>query len=120
VGEDECLDGVGVEGSAEEEALDFVDVLVAKLVELFDRLDAFGEGVQAEVAADLPGTHVIDNPAPQHDPRPPTPDNLPARVRVGADQPPVQRRRNGPLSRKLSTRADAPSQRPAARTPARR
>jgi hypothetical protein len=52
-GEDEPLEVVRCEGFAEEEALGVVDVFVAEVVELVDGFDAFGEGFEAEVAAEL-------------------------------------------------------------------
>ncbi len=52
-GEDECLDGVCFERPAEEEALDVVDVFVSEVVELVDCFDAFGDGLEAEVSAEL-------------------------------------------------------------------
>ena len=47
------MDGFCFERPAEEEALGVVDVFVAEVVELVDCFDAFGEGAEAEVSAEL-------------------------------------------------------------------
>ena len=47
------MDGVCFEWPAEEEALYFVDVFESEVVELVDGFDAFGDGAQAEVSAEL-------------------------------------------------------------------
>ena len=44
---------VGVEGPGEEEALGLVDVLATEMVHLAGGLDAFGEGLEPEVLAEL-------------------------------------------------------------------
>jgi hypothetical protein len=44
---------VGVEGPGEEIALGLVDVLTTQMVHLACRFDAFGEGLEPEVLAEL-------------------------------------------------------------------
>jgi len=43
------LAGFRLEGTGQEEPLGLVDLLAAEMVDLADRLDTFGEGLEAEV-----------------------------------------------------------------------
>ena len=51
--EDLCFEGVRVEWPREQESLYLIHVLAAELVELAGGLDAFGEGRESEVPAEL-------------------------------------------------------------------
>src|SRR5580658_4930227 len=47
------FEGVGVEGSGEEEALGLIDLFVSEMVHLFGGLDALGQRLQTEVSSQL-------------------------------------------------------------------
>ena len=51
--EEQRLEGFRVEGFGEEESLYLVDVFAAEVVDLAGAFDSFGEGLQAEVFAEL-------------------------------------------------------------------